>query len=300
MFRNARFYRIHSSWPDSEAALATVLDHGRFEPCGSLSERSAGWESPEPVIEGRSDPQLARRVAGADLFQLRHQSRVLPPAAVNEALAERIEQFQARAGRAPGRKEKRDLKEDVYDTLLPKALLKSDRVRGLYLKSERLLAIDTASDTVAELFLDQLRAAAGSCEARPLAFKRPLGELLLNVFLGKGPTELALARECRMQDPANGRSSVSWLDMDLGDPQVRKHVQAGLAIDRLGLEMNGVVGCVVDRDAVVRKLKLLDTDGMDELPDEEPLARLDADIALTAGALTGLCRTFKKLLGGYA
>ena len=300
MFRNARLYRVHSSWPESEEALHGILGHGLFQPCGSLSERSAGWESPEPVIEGREDPPLARRVAGADLLQLRHQTRVLPPAAVNEALSERLSQFQARTGRLPGRKEKRDLKEDVYDTLLPKALLKSDRVQGLYLKSERLLAIDTASDTVAELFLDQYRAAAGSLEATPLAFKRPIGELLLRVFMGDGPTELALSRECRMQDPANGKSSVSWLDMDLGDPQVRKHVQAGLAIDRLGIEFNGVVGCVLDRDAVLRKLKLLDTDGMDDLPDEEPLARLDAEIALTAGAIAGLCRMLKKVQGGYA
>lgn len=299
MFRNARLYRVHSRWPESEDALNTQLDHERFKPCGSLSEQSAGFESPEPAIEGR-DGALARRVAGADLLQLRHQSRVLPPAAVNEALADRLAQFQARAGRAPGRKEKRDLKDEVYDTLLPKALLKSDRVQGLYLKQERLLAIDTASDAVAERLLERLRAAAGSLEATPLAFKRPLGELLLTLFLGKGPTELIVARECRMQDPTNGRSSVAWIDMDLQDPQVRRHVQDGLALDRLGLEWNGVVGCVLDRDAVIRKLKVLDTDSVDDLPDEEPLARLDADIALTAGALSGLMKLLKRTLGGYA
>lgn len=296
VFKNARLYQIHSHWPDSEASLNTQLEHHAFKPCGSLSERSAGWESPA----GDADPSLARRVAGADLIRVRVQSRLLPPAAVNEALTERVELFRSRAQRDPSRKEKRELKEDTYAALLPKALLKSDRIAGLYLKGERLLAVDTSSDTQAELFLDQLRNAFGSLEATPLAFKRPVSELLQQVFLGKGPSEFQVARECRMQDPGNGQSTVSWMDMDLADAQVRRHVQTGLAIDRLGMHFDGSLSLVLDRDAVVRKFKYLAQDTMDELPDEDPLARLDAEIAMLGGALTALCRALKKHQGGYS
>ncbi len=295
MFKNARIYRIHSDWPETEASLHSVLSHESFQPCGSLAERSAGWES----LGDTETLGLSRRVAGADLLQLRVQSRLLPPAAINEALAERIELFKSRAEREPSRKEKRELKEDTYAALLPKALLKSDRLRGLYLRGEALLAIDTSSDTQAELFLDKLRGAFGSLEATPLTFKNPLGEFLQNIFLGKGPTEFNLARECRMQDPSNGHASVSWMDMDLGDAQVRRHVQSGLAIERLGVHFDSTLSCVLDRDAVVRKLKYLDQGAMDEVPDEEPLARLDADIAMLAGTLTALCRSLKKHQRGY-
>lgn len=296
MFKNARIYRIHSPWPDTEASLHTQLEHHAFTPCGSLSERSAGWESPA----GNDDPTLARRVAGADLLRVRHQTRLLPPAAVNEALAERVELFKSRAQRDPSRKEKRELKEDTYAALLPKALLKSDRIHGLYLQGESLLAVDTVSDTQAELFMDQLRNAFGSLEATPLAFKKPIAELLQQVFLGKGPSDFNAARECRMQDPGNGGSTVSWMDMDLADAQVRRHVQTGLAIDRLGVHFDGSLGLVLDRDAVIRKYRYLAQDAMDDLPDEEPLAKLDAEIAMLAGSLTALCRALQKHQGGYA
>ena len=118
MFRNLRLYRVQGDWPDSEDELASLLDGAPFKPCGSLTERSSGWESPTGA-----DGALARRLNGADLMRLRSQTRLLPATAVNEALEERIDEFKARAQRDPSRKEKRDLKDETRMELLPQALL---------------------------------------------------------------------------------------------------------------------------------------------------------------------------------
>ena len=100
-FRNVRMYRIHSQWPGTEEALSEVLENAAFKPCGAFSERSGGFE---PPVTGAGD-LLARRVSGADLLQLRIQTRVLPPAAVQEALAVRIESFKQRTHTEPNRAE---------------------------------------------------------------------------------------------------------------------------------------------------------------------------------------------------
>src|SRR5690606_5837256 len=115
MFRSVRFYSITSPWPDSEQALAEKLAAAAFKPCGPYSERSAGWEPP-----AGDGGLLARRVAGADLLRLRSQTRVLPAAAVNEALELRIEEYRAKMREEPGRRAKRKLKEQTRDELLPK------------------------------------------------------------------------------------------------------------------------------------------------------------------------------------
>jgi recombination associated protein RdgC len=86
MFRNLRFYRVTSPWPESEQDLSDSLSVNEFTPCGSFAERSAGWEAP---VAGEDAP-LCRRLNGADLLQLRTQSRVLPVAAIKEALEERV------------------------------------------------------------------------------------------------------------------------------------------------------------------------------------------------------------------
>ncbi|MEM8768043.1 MAG: recombination-associated protein RdgC [Pseudomonadota bacterium] len=297
MFRNLRLYRVSADWPASEDALSNQLQNVPFKPCGSFTERSAGWEPPVADLPDL----LARRVGGADFFRLRTQSRLMPAAAVNEALDERISEFSARMDRPPGRKEKRDLKDEVVAELMPKALLKSDRTWGLFLGRERVLAIDTASETQADRFLDQLRSAFGSLPLTPLEFKDPVSKLLTAVFLGQGPTAFYAGRECRMLDPSTGSSSVSWMDIDLADASVQKHVKDGLKLDRLALTFDEVASLVLDQDCVVRKFKLL---GMEQVEDgdpldEDPIGRLDAEFVLIAGVLSRLLAGLSKQLGGF-
>lgn len=298
MFRNLRLYRLSGDWPGSEEELSNQLQNVPFKPCGSFTERSAGWEAPVAELPDF----LARRVAGADLIRLRSQSRLLPPAAVTEALDDRVTEFAGRMSRPPSRREKRDLKDEVHAELMPKALLKSDRIWGMYIAAERVLAVDTASETQAERFLDQLRSAFGSLPLTPIEFREPLGKLLTNIFLGQGPTNFLPGRECRMLDPSTGGSSVSWMDIDLSDPSVQKHVKDGLKLDRLAIGFDEVASLVLDQDCVVRKFKLL---GMDQVEDgdsldEDPIGLLDAEFVLLAGVLSRLLGGLKKQLGGYA
>jgi recombination associated protein RdgC len=295
MFRNLRLYRLHSDWPQQEDDLSQKLYNVEFKPCGAYAERSMGWEAPA----ADHSESLARRLAGADLFRLRTQSRVLPAAAVNEALEERIEEFRQRSQRDPSRKEKRDLKEEVESQLRPRALVKSDRTWGFCLHSEKLIAVDTASEPEAERFLEALRGALGSLQVTPLAFKEPVSRLLNQIFLGGGPTSFRSGDECRMVDPSTGKSSVNWLGIDLGDPSVQKHVRDGLKIDRLGVEFDSVVTCVIGQDAVIRKFKLVGASVDDDEVDDDPLANLDAEFTVVTGMVKRLLGALKKQLGGY-
>ncbi len=306
MFRSVRFYTVLSPWPDSEQALSERLATAAFRPCGPYSERSSGFEPPADGVS-----VLARRVAGADLLKLRSQVRVLPAAAVNEALEARIEEYRGRMGEEPGRRMKRKLKQQTRDELLPKALVKSDRTLGLYIEAEQTLAVATASETRAERFLDHLRAALGSLEAKPLAYKRPFADLLARAFAGDAPG-FELGRECRMRDPADPVGAVRWQNVDLGQANVQRCFKDGLELTHLGIEFGRALSAVIDANGVLGKLKLAGEDepprGADPAPggDEdraqdslaEALARLDADIALLAGTLRELLAAFRRVLGG--
>jgi recombination associated protein RdgC len=294
MFRNLRLYRLHSAWPESEQALAEQLEAAAFKPCGSYTERSSGFEAPT----GDDADPLCRRVAGADLLRLRSQTRLLPAAAVNEALEERLAEFRSRTERDPSRREKRQLKDEIHAELMPKALLKSERVRGFCLIREQLIGIDTAAEAQAERFLDKLRDALGSLQVTPLKFKQPVGGLIHKVFLGDGPREFRPGREARMQDPAAGAATVSWLDIDLTDDDVRRHVRNGLKLTRLGMVFDDVASLVIDTDGVVRKLKLQGMDQAEDTDDEDPVARLDAEFVLLTGVTRRLVQALEKSLGG--
>lgn len=302
MFRNLRAYRLTGDWPESEQELDRKLSELAFKPCARTAARSAGWDSPLPTEPGADPGPLVRRLFGVDLLQLRVQTRLLPPAAVNEALEERLADFFSRTGRLPGRVEKREMKEQVAASLLPQALLRSDRIRVLYLHKEQLLLVDTATESAAELVTERLRDALGSLPIVPLEYRSPPGPWLERVFLGQGPVEFTVTRECRMQEAGNAASSVAWTDIDLMDSGVQRHVKQGLVVDRLGLTYNGILGLVLDRDGVIRKLRLLDqaAEDRDHQADDSAAARLDGDLTLWAGLVTQLLGALKKQLGGFA
>jgi recombination associated protein RdgC len=231
--------------------------------------------------------------------------RVLPAAAVNEALEVRLAEYRERMQEEPGSRTKRKLKEQTRDELLPKALLKSDRTTALYLLNENVLAVGTASQARAERFLELLRAALGKLDVEPLQFERPVEQLLARVFAGDPPPKFALGRECRMRDRADVKSSVRWSEIDLTHANVRRCVKDGMELTHLGFEFASAMSGVLDATGTIGKLKLV---GLDEAADEaaegadraeDPLARLDAELALFGGTLRQLIVGLRQALGSH-
>jgi len=296
MFRNLRFYQITSPWPKTEQKLSDLLAENAFSPCGAFAERVAGWEAPA----GLDDAPLCRRLNGADLLQLRTQSRVLPLAAVKEALEEKVTQYRSRMDQDPPSGELRRLREDTRDELLPKALLKSERNRACFIHPESVLAIDVGTDSKAEWFIDQLRICFGQFNCTPLAFNNPPGDLLKRIFLGETLMGLTLGRECRMQDPRDSKSIATWREFELTDSTIRRHVADGMKLTHLAVGFDELLSCLISEDGVISKLRFIQGDAVDTPDYEDPLARLDADFVLLSGTIEKLLGNLKKLLGGYA
>jgi DNA recombination-dependent growth factor C len=70
-----------------------------------------------------------------------------------------------------------------------------------------------------------------------------------------------------------------------------------MQLTHLGIEFGNVMSGVIDANGVISKVRLL---GMDEPPqsaDEDPLAQLDAELALLSGTLRELIVSLKRTLG---
>ena len=293
MFRNVRYYRLEGVWPDGEEAVSEGLAKAGFEPCGPFTERSSGWI---PVAPDSSD-LLARRLNGADLFRLRSQSRVLPHSVVNEELEARIEEYRQRAGEAPSPREKKRMKAEARDELLPKSMLKSDRIWCYFDLKEQVVGIDAAQETAAERALRRLQAANDSVNFKPLQFEQPVNDLLNKVFLGGAPSQFSVGNECRMQDAADSGSIVRWTNFDLSDRSIRDHVANGMKLTHLAIVYDNIMSFVLNENGIITKVKFL---GMDDDAEDhnDPLARLDAEFVVITGTLRKMLGDLKKILGG--
>ncbi len=295
MFRNLRWYRFEGQWPDTEEHLSEALETAAFKPCGPLTERSNGWE---PILPDVSD-SLARRVSGVDLLRLRSQSRILPAAAVNEELEARVLAYRERTQEQPSAREKRRLKAEARDELMPKAMLKSDRIRGYVDPAMQLIGVDAAQEANAERFLRRLTAAVDGLTIQPLAFREPVEQLLAKILFGDSPRQFHAGTECRMQDLKDRRAVVRWTNFDLTEPSIRNHVADGMRLTHMAVEYDNLLSCVIDQDGVLTKLKFIGADDDTDL-DHDPAARLDAEFVLLAGTLKNLANDLGKLLGGLA
>jgi recombination associated protein RdgC len=141
-----------------------------------------------------------------------------------------------------------------------------------------------------------LKAAFGDLDLNPLQFKSPVHEFLTAMFLGDAPKNFALGRECRMQDASDDVSTVRWMNFDLSDSTIRRHVVDGMRLTHLGIVYDNIMSFVLDENGVITKLKFL---GMDDAPDDEsePLARLDAEFVLLTGSLRALLKDLGRILG---
>jgi len=145
-FRNLSFFRFPSS---IHAALATLEDRlveHPLKPVGPLELGSRGFVSPF----GRDEPALSHRLGEHTWITLGREDRLLPGAVVNEALAKKLAEIEAKEGRKLGGKARKQLKDDLIHEMLPRAFVKGSRTSASIDAKHGVITIDASSKKSAE------------------------------------------------------------------------------------------------------------------------------------------------------
>ena len=141
MFKNIIVYRIGAGWSATVAQMEKGLEADRFVECGASQEKSVGWVEPR----GEAHGPLVEAVGGQLILKLMLESRALPGSVVTRKVKERVAQIEVSTGRKPGKKEIRDLKDDIRLELLPMAFTKQAAVLIWIDPQARWLVIDASS-----------------------------------------------------------------------------------------------------------------------------------------------------------
>jgi recombination associated protein RdgC len=272
LFKNASVYRLTKPFAPSAEELFALLDKNAFVPCAGMRPSSFGWVPPIKDIE---DAPLGHEVAGSILLCARREDKVIPPSALNEAIKERVDHIESVEGRKLRAKERLNIKDDALAELLPRALARSKQILGYISPATNLLVIDTANASEAELFINCLRDSVGTLSVVPPQVKsKPTDVFTAWLMHRKLPEHFALSDQCDLVDPEDG-ASANCRKQDLDTQEIRNHIEAGKQCTKLGLRWYGDMRLAVDKDLVLRQLKLESSD--DEAEDEDnPIARMDA------------------------
>ena len=134
-FKNLRIYRLTKDIDLTPEILEIALHQQDFTPCTNMDFSRYGWVPPL----GKDSELYTHSCAGYIMICARKQEKILPPAAINEMVEEKVTDFEAAQARSVYRNEKRTIKEDIIHTLLPRALTRSYLVYAYFDPKNKLL-----------------------------------------------------------------------------------------------------------------------------------------------------------------
>ena len=297
-FKTLRIYRLTAPLGVGAEELPPLLEARGFAPCGGLDLSRTGWvQALESSASG-----LVHSHADHHLLCARTQTRLLPASAIREAMDDRVAQQEAKEGRKLGRRERNELKDEIVQTLLPRALTRSQLTRALLIESRGLILIDARATARAEDLLNLLRETLGTLSVKPLVPARNPVEIMTGWLAGaRLPPRFALAQHCDLRDPLHQANVVRCRAQDLSTSEVRNHLEAGKTVASLGLQWSDRMQFVLSEDLSASAIKYLDVRerdaGNDATDEAAELARQDADFVLMAMELDKLVEDLTGVFG---
>ena len=298
-FKNLTLLRLVEPLPLTAETLAVRLEQHAFQLCLSHQPSAAGWTPPL----GRKAVDLVHEIGGRLLICLRTEEKVLPATVINQTLTERIAVIEDQQGRTVRRREKQELRDQLVQDLLPRALTRS-RLGYAYLDpAVGWLVVDSASPRGVEEITGMLRRTLGTLPVAPLRVAWP-PTVIMTAWLAENgaPAGFALGDVCELREDDAGGGVVRCRGQDLTGDEIRGHLQAGKQVTRLGLIWDGRVAFVLDEALTLRRLQFLDVvrESLRDTAAPSLEAIADAEFALMTGELALLLPRLLESFGGVA
>ena len=295
MFKNVMAYRIGADWTTSLTQLEEALETARFVECSPSQDKSVGWTEPR----GQAHGPLVESIGGQWILKLQIETKAVPGAVVRRKADERIQEIETTTGRKPGKKESREIREDIVHALLPLAFSKQSSVMVWFDMEARLMMTDAASQGKSD---EVITALVRVLEGLPLTLlqttvspQTAMAQWLLAQSDDELPPAFSVERECVLKSANEDQAMVKFTRHLLATDEVRKHVIEGKLPTQLALSWEGKASFVLSETGVLKKVTYLDG-VMGETGDKED--KFDADALLSTGLLGPLLADLVEALGG--
>ena len=234
------------------------------------------------------------------LIALGVEQKILPAAVVNQTAKERAEQLEKQQGFKVGKRQMRELKEQITSELLPRAFSRRRSTRAWLSPAEGWLVVDAASAGKAEELTEQLRNTLGEFPITLLKTKLSPMTAMTTWLSGRdAPGAFMIDQDCELRGADETKPTVRYVRHDLGGKDVSTHIHDGKVATKLGLNWNERISLVLHEQHQIKRVKFLDMDkNRENDQSQNPEEQFDADFALMAGEFGKLLSDMVAALGG--
>jgi len=278
-FKNIHIYKIEDDFKLTAEQLHEALERRKARACGQMEPACEGWTKPL----GHAGQMLVHESNGALMLCLRREDKVLPASLVREQVAERALQIEAESGRAVGRKEKSDIKDQVLQELLPRALVRASHTFACILPQQGWLIVDASSANKAEALIELLRKSLGTLNVVLPATKESPESAMTRWIMNDDalPQDFTTEDECELQAGEGAEGIVRCKYVDVSSTEVRAHAALGRRVKKLAMNWNERLSFVLHEDMSVHRLKF-DAAVLDEAGESggDEIGRFDVDFTI--------------------
>ena len=297
-FKNLQVYRLPAAWSMSREQLEAALTPQAFTDSSGADLQNQGWASP------RNNGMLVHAINRQFLLLLATEKKLLPASVVNQVSKARAADIEEQQGFAPGRKQMKELKEQVTDELLPRAFsirrdtaVWIDPVHGW-------LVVDAATAAKAD---EAIRLLIKSVERLPLrglhVKQSPVKAMTDWLLADEAPSGFSVDQDTELRSTAESKATVRYVRHALEAQDVRRHIESGKQCTRLAMTWADRVSFVLTENLTIKRITPLDVikesgqaaHGSASTSEDE---RFDTDFVLMCGELDRLLSALIEILGG--
>ncbi|MGA4046429.1 recombination-associated protein RdgC [Ralstonia nicotianae] len=293
-FKNLQLHRLPAPWAVAPDQIEKWLAPHAFQPGNSVEKQCSGWASP------RDDGALVYSINRQMLLVFRAEKKLLPASVVNQVTKARALEVEEQQGFKLGRKQLRELKEQMTDELLPRAFT---------IRRDTRVWIDTANgwlviDAAAQALGDDVRGLlVKSIDQLPLASVRvalsPVAAMTDWLLSGEAPGGFTVDQDAELRSSGEGGATVRYVGHALEADDMRRHIEAGKQCVRLAMTWDNRISFVLTPSLTIKRVTPLDVikeaaDPTAQNDDE----RFESDVALMTGELGRMLTDLVDILGG--
>jgi recombination associated protein RdgC len=285
-FKNLQVYRI------GQIINLDGLNAFPFTPCSANEMKSIGWSHP------REHGNFYHVVNGQTLLCFTSEKRSLPASAVKETVKVRAAEIEEQQGFKPGRKMLKEIKEQVIDELMPRALpIRKNTFVWLDI-NKGWLVIDTGSNSVADDVLKLLLLSLPELQIEILRLNlSPITGMTDWLAGDEAPAGFTIDQDCELQSKGESRAKVKYTRHSLNPVEIANHITAGKVCISLAMTWKDKISFVLKDSLAIKRVAPLDvlTENSAGVDQDE---RLDGDFVLMAGELNLMLNDLVLALGG--
>ena len=210
-FKQATLFKFSKPFSSSISELNELLKPLSFTPCLPSFASSIGWTSPL----GQAHQELVYGSKRFLLIALQFEEKILPATVVRQAVIEKIAEIEAKEARSVRGKEKQTIKDEMMQTLLPRAFSKKSMITAYIDLKEQLLVLNSSTPSKVERFIAFFKRAIAPIDLHGIEVKKPI-DLMTNWLKGEAvPRNFEIGQACLMRDPQQEKRMIRCQHQDL-------------------------------------------------------------------------------------